>query len=88
MRTASSQRRTTNWVISIVLAIFLARAAGFTVVRAVILLGQVSPSGTFAFISDTTVVAHSHLTHHVTASTELSAIRNLALGRKVGLSST
>jgi len=43
MRTASSQRRTTNWVISIVLAIFLASAAGFTVVRAVILLGQVSP---------------------------------------------
>jgi hypothetical protein len=50
MRTASSQRRTTNWVTSIVLAIFLARAAGFTVVRAVILLGQVSPSGTFASI--------------------------------------
>jgi hypothetical protein len=43
MRTASSQRRTTNWVIPIVLAIFLASAAGFTVVRAVILLGQVSP---------------------------------------------
>jgi hypothetical protein len=43
MRTASSQHRTANWVISIVLAIFLASAAGFTVVRAVILLGQVSP---------------------------------------------
>jgi hypothetical protein len=34
MRTASSQHRTANWVISIVLAIFLASAAGFTVVRA------------------------------------------------------
>jgi hypothetical protein len=43
MRTASSQHRTANWVIPIVLAIFLASAAGFTVVRAVILLGQVSP---------------------------------------------
>jgi hypothetical protein len=43
MRTASSQRRATNLVISIVLALFLASAAGFTVVRAVILLGQLSP---------------------------------------------
>jgi hypothetical protein len=57
MRTASSQRRTTNWVISIVLAIFLASAAGFTVVRAVILLGQVSPLVTHASVSDTAVVA-------------------------------
>jgi len=40
MRTASSQHRTANWVIPIVLAAFLASAAGFTVVRAVILLGE------------------------------------------------
>jgi hypothetical protein len=33
MRTASSQRRTTNWVISIVLSIFLT-AAGYTALRA------------------------------------------------------
>jgi hypothetical protein len=41
MRTASSQRRTTNWVISIVLSIFLT-AAGYTALRAAILLGQLS----------------------------------------------
>jgi hypothetical protein len=34
MRTASSQRHAANWVISIVLAIFLASAVCFTVVRA------------------------------------------------------
>jgi cell division protein FtsB len=41
MRTASSQVRTTNRVISIVLAIFLV-AAGYTAFRAAILLGQLS----------------------------------------------
>jgi hypothetical protein len=46
MRAASSQHRTVNWAIPIALAIFLASAAGFTVVRAVILLGQVSPLAT------------------------------------------
>jgi hypothetical protein len=43
VRTASSQHRTANWVIPIVLAIFMAGAASFTVVRAVILLSRVSP---------------------------------------------
>ena len=43
MHAASLQRRTANWVIPIVLAAVLTSAAGFTVVRAVILLGQVSP---------------------------------------------
>lgn len=41
MRTASSQLRTTNRVISIVLAIFLT-AAGYTAIRTAILLGQLS----------------------------------------------
>ena len=41
MRTASSQLRTTNRVISIVLAIFLT-AAGYTALRAAILFGQFS----------------------------------------------
>lgn len=64
MSTAASQRRTTNWVISIVLAILLAGAAALTVVSAVI-LGQVSALATQSRaerlhpMSDTTVVAHS-----------------------------
>ena len=43
MRTASSQRYTANWVISIVLTmfLFLAGAAGFTVLRAAIIVAQV-----------------------------------------------
>ena len=46
MRTASLQRRTANWVIPVVLAAVLTSAAGFTVVRAVILLGQLSSLAT------------------------------------------
>jgi hypothetical protein len=41
MRAASSQRRTANWVIPTVLAIFLTTSAGFLVIRAVILVEQV-----------------------------------------------
>jgi hypothetical protein len=45
MNTASSQRYTANWVITIVLAIFLflTSIAGFTVIRALILVGDLSP---------------------------------------------
>jgi hypothetical protein len=44
MNTASSQRYTANWVIKIVLAIFLflTSIAGFTVIRALILVGDLS----------------------------------------------
>jgi hypothetical protein len=44
MNTASSQRYTANWVITIVLAIFLflTSIAGFTVIRALILVGDLS----------------------------------------------
>lgn len=43
MRTASSQRYTANWVISIVLTmfLFLAGAAGVTVLRAAMIVAQV-----------------------------------------------
>jgi hypothetical protein len=48
MNTASSQRYTANWVITIVLAIFLllTSAAGFTVLRALILFGDLSSLAT------------------------------------------
>jgi hypothetical protein len=48
MRTASSQHYTANWVITIVLAIllFLTSVAGFTVLRALILVGDVSSLAT------------------------------------------
>lgn len=46
MRTASSQYRIANWVVPILLAIFLTSAASFTVVRAVSLLGQLSSLAT------------------------------------------
>ena len=44
MRTASSPRYAENWVITIVLAtfLFLTSAVGFTVIRALILLGDLS----------------------------------------------
>ena len=41
MRTASSQHRTANWLIPIFLAIFMT-AAGLTVLRAAILLNDLS----------------------------------------------
>ena len=43
MRNASLQRCIREWAIPIFVAILLTSAASFTVVRAVILLGQVSP---------------------------------------------
>ena len=46
MRIVSSQHRTANWVIPVVLTAVLISAAGFTVVRAVILLGQLSSLAT------------------------------------------
>jgi hypothetical protein len=46
MDTAFLQRRTANWMIPIILAAFLTSAAGFTVVRAVVLLGQLSSLAT------------------------------------------
>jgi hypothetical protein len=48
MRTPSSQRYTENWVISIVLTmfLFLTSAAGFIVLRAVIIFGDHSSLAT------------------------------------------
>lgn len=41
MRAASSQRRTANWLIPLILAIFLS-SAGYTMLRAALLLGDLS----------------------------------------------
>ena len=45
MRTASLQHRTTNCVLAIVLTVFLT-AAGYTVLRTAVLLGQLSSFAT------------------------------------------